>query len=179
MKRFRILVVENKDASVISLEQLLVINDFEVKVASGEKEALRLIDEEMVDLVFIEDGLPELQSFSICHTIKSNDKWSVIPVIFMIDQHNLELIKNIFEAGADDYIIKPLLDIELLTKSRILLELKYGRQIARNTNQMLETRVGQRTQELEDSLKMLRLDTNVFKCANRGVINKIFKNLCI
>jgi len=156
MKRFTILVIDNQAGNSISLEQILVVNDFEVKVLSMEEEIFRFINEETVDLVFIEADLPEMQSFSICRAIKSNDKWSVIPVIFMVDRDNLELISEIFESGADDYILKPLLNLEILTKSRALLELKYGRQIARNTNQMLETRVGQRTRELEDSLKMLR-----------------------
>jgi len=155
MKKFTVLVVGNQIDRVFSVEQILNENDFDVKNVPNGQEALQILKAQKVDLIIIDINLPLLQSFSICHTIKSNVEWNIIPIIFMVGMNDLSLVNRVFESGADDYILEPLINSELLTKSGILMELKYGRQIAKNLNQMLETKVAQRTNELEDSLNKL------------------------
>ena len=157
MKKFKILLIDNQIDDVFSLEQVLKENDFEVQNALNEEEASLILKDHIVDLVLIDINLPDPESFSICHTIKTHADWSVIPVIFMVGIDDLSLVNRIFESQADDYILKPLINSELLKKSGMLIELKYGRQMAKNMNQMLETKVDQRTNELEDSLNKLSL----------------------
>ena len=155
MKKFKILIIDNQADNVFSLEQILIGNDFEIKNVPNELEALPILKDQQVDLILIDINLPDLESFSICQTIKTNRDWVIIPVIVMVGIDDLPLVNRIFDSGADDYILKPLIDKELLTKLAILIELKYSRQMAKKMNQMLETKVAQRTNELEDSLKKL------------------------
>jgi len=150
-----ILIVDNQADNLFSLEQVLKGNDFEVKNVPNEQEVLLILKEQLVDLILIDINLPDQESFSICHTIKTNADWSMIPVIFIVGIDDLSLVNRIFEMEADDYILKPLISNELLKKSGMLIELKYGRLMAKNMNQMLETKVAQRTNELEDSLNKL------------------------
>lgn len=152
MKKFTVLLIENQVDIVVSLERILEKNDFEIMNVPNEQEALQILNNEIVDLVFIDLHLPHLQSFSICQTIKSNVNWSVIPVIFIVGHDDLSLTTKIFESGADDYVFKPLINSEILKKSGILIEFKYSLQMAKNMNQLLESKVIQRTNELEDSL---------------------------
>ena len=156
MKKFKILIIDDQSDSRTSLEEILASNDFEVKTATDRDEALQLLDDEIVDLIYLGFNLAFLENFSICRVVKSNSDAALIPVIVMIGHDELSYIHEIFESGADDYIIKPLISRELLVKSSMYLELKYSRQMARNMNQMLESVVSQRTTELEDSLKKLR-----------------------
>ena len=176
MKKFRILIIDNQPESRTSLEEFLLVNDFEVKTATNRTEAVQLLKEELVDLVFIDAGPGGVQSFLICREIKSNANWSLTPVIVMIGHDELAIIQETIESGADDYILKPLINSELLTKIGIHLELKYSRQMAKNMNQMLETKVAQRTNELEDSLIKLRQankDLEILEIAKSEFFNLI------
>jgi len=155
MKKFTVLLVENQVDNITSLEQILEENDFEVQSAPNEQKAFRILKDQIIDLVFIDINLPQLQSFEICKAIKSNPNWGIIPVIFIAGHDDLSLINKIFESGADDLVFKPLIYSDIIRKSGTLIEFKYSRQMAKNINQMLESKVVQRTNELEDSLKKL------------------------
>ena len=152
MKKFNILVIDNNDLSRAGLQEMLVANDFLVKTASNSNEGLQLLSEQSFDLVLIE---AEMDSYQTCQTIKSNAGFRGTPVIFIVDSHKLVFVKEIYESGGDDYITKPFVWSELLTKARIHLELKYSRKMSKNMNQILEAKVTQRTFELEDSFKKL------------------------
>jgi two-component system sensor histidine kinase/response regulator len=157
MKKFNILVLDNNVGNRTSLQEMLVANDFLVKTATNFKTELFMLTEEPFDLIFIESEVTLTDSFVACQKIKSNSISTGIPVIFIIGHNDLAFVKEIYTSGGDDYIVKPLVWSELLMKTRIHLELKYSRRIARNINQILEDKVARRTVELEDSLKKLEL----------------------
>jgi len=155
MKKFNILVIDDNVRDMLSLEEILVANDFVVKTTETGKEGLKILTEESIDLVFIRAEMAGKVSYQTCQTIKLNPDLRGTPVIFIVVSDELIFVKEIYESGGDDYIVKPFIWSELLMKARIHLELKYSRAMARNMNQILESKVAQRTVELEDSLKKL------------------------
>lgn len=155
MKKFTILIIDDNAENRTSLQDILVANDFVVKTAATGSAGLNLLTEEIFDIVFIEADKQGMDSYVTCKTIKSNSNFVGIPVIFIVGRNDLAFIKEIYDSGGDDYILKPLVWGELLIKTRIHLELKYSRKIAKNMNHMLEVKVAERTFELEDSLKKL------------------------
>ena len=176
MKKFAVLLIDNQIDNIYSLMKALKGNDFEVQTVPNEQEALLILKDQIVDLVLINIHLPDPESFSICHAIKTHADWSVIPVIFIVGIDDLSLVDRIFESEADDYILKPLVSTELLKKSGMLIELKYSRLMARNMNQMLESKVAQRTNELEDSLRKLgqaKKELEILDTAKTDFLNMI------
>ena len=155
MKKFTILIIDDNVENRTSLQDILVANDFVVKTAATGPAGLNLLTEEIFDMVFIDADTPGMDCFVTCQTIKTNSNFMGIPVIFIVGRNDLAFIKEIYESGGDDYILKPPVWGELLIKVRIHLELKYSRKIAKNMNHMLEVKVAERTVELEDSLKKL------------------------
>ncbi len=155
MKKFNILVIDDNPGNIISLQEILVANDFVVKTAINGKTGVKILTEESFDLVFIDLQMAKRNGFVTCQEIKSNDHLKNIPVIFVVERDDLVFVKDIFESGANDYVLKPLIWSELLMKVSFHLELKYSRKLAKNMNQILEAKVDQRTMELEDSLKKL------------------------
>ncbi len=155
MKKFTVLIVDNQVDSRDSLAEILASNDFLVETAADSEAATQILLKDNIDLVFINADLPSGKSFSVCNVIKANDRWNNIPVIFTIEYEEFSEVREIYDSGGDDYILKPFVWSELMTKARIHLELKYSRQMAKNMNQILETKVAQRTQELEESIKKL------------------------
>jgi two-component system sensor histidine kinase/response regulator len=155
MKKFNILVIDDNVGISDSLQEMLVANDFFVKIADSGKEGLRLLAEKSFDLIFIEAEMAEKDSYRTCESIKSNKNLHSIPVIFIVAISELIFVREIYESGGDDYITRPFVWSELMLKVRIHLELKYSREMSKNMNQILEAKVAQRTLELEDSLKKL------------------------
>jgi len=155
MKKFNILVIDDNVGISDSLQEMLVANDFFVKIATNGKEGLRFLAEESFDLIFIEAEMAEKDSYRTCESIKSNIKLHGIPVIFIVAISELIFVREIYESGSDDFITRPFIWSELMLKVRIHLELKYSREMSKNMNQILEAKVAQRTLELEDSLKKL------------------------
>jgi len=155
MKKFNILVIDDNVENMVSLEEMLVANDFVVKTTTSGKEGLTILNNDSIDLVFIGAEMNGKVSYQTCQTIKFNPDLRGTPVIFIIGVDELIFIKEIYESGGDDFITKPFIWSELLMKARIHLELKYSRDMSRNMNQILEAKVAQRTFELEDSLKKL------------------------
>ena len=155
MKKFNILVIDDNVRNMVSLQEVLVANDFVVKTTPNGKDGLTILTEESIDLVFIGAEMAGKSGYQTCQTIKSIPDMKGTPVIFIIGSNELIFVKEIYESGGDDYITKPFVWGELLMKVRIHLELKYSREMSRNMNQILEAKVAQRTNELEESLKKL------------------------
>jgi len=155
MKKFNILIIDDNLVDLASLEEMLTANDFTVKAVTGGKAGIQLLSEGPFDLVFISAAMPGNESYLTCQSIKSNTILRAIPVIFVVGGNDLIYVREIYESGGNDFVLKPLIWSELMMKARIHLELRYSREMSKNMNQILEAKVAQRTIELEDSLKNL------------------------
>ena len=120
----RVLVVDDIMSNVKLLEARLTAEYFEILTASSGREALDILDRERVDVVLLDVMMPGMDGFEACRHIKQSSKTAHIPVIMVtaLDQpadkvHGLE-------AGADDFLTKPVDDIALVTRVKNLARLK-------------------------------------------------------
>lgn len=155
MKQFNILIIDNNPGDRAYFEEALRLNGYLVKTAGSGKNGLEILKKEPFDLIFIDVGLPGRESFQTCQMVKADPSFRRTPVLFMVGGGALVFLKEVYGSGGDDYIVKPLVLGELLMKARIHIELKYSREMAKNMNKILESKVAQRTHELEDSLQKL------------------------
>jgi len=61
--------------------------------------------------------MPEMNGFEVCRILKQNENYKDIPVIFLSGNDQTEDIQEAYECGGIDYILKPFLNIELITKA--------------------------------------------------------------
>jgi CRP-like cAMP-binding protein len=87
---------------------------YTVRAASQGKEGVRLVKEVMPDLVLCDIMMPELDGYGVLHILSRDPKTSVIPFIFLTAKGEVSDIRKGMNLGADDYIIKPFEDTELL-----------------------------------------------------------------
>lgn len=120
----RVLVVDDILANVKLLEARLTAEYFEVLTAFGGQEALDVLARERVDVVLLDVMMPGMDGFEVCRRIKSNPKTHHIPVIMVtaLDQPS-DRVQGL-EAGADDFLTKPVDDIALITRVKNLGRLK-------------------------------------------------------
>ena len=120
----RVLVVDDILANVKLLEARLGAEYFEVLTAYNGTEALDICERERVDVVLLDVMMPGMDGFEVCRRIKASSKSSHVPVIMVtaLDQPS-DKVQGL-EAGADDFLTKPVDDIALITRVKNLARLK-------------------------------------------------------
>ncbi|HVQ11880.1 MAG TPA: PleD family two-component system response regulator [Methyloceanibacter sp.] len=120
----RVLVVDDVDANVKLLEARLTADYFEVRTARSGREALEICASEGVDVVLLDVMMPGMDGFEVCRRLKSEPCTQHIPVIMVTAlDHPSDRVKGL-EAGADDFLTKPVDDIALVKRVRNLARLK-------------------------------------------------------
>lgn len=114
----RILLVEDDNAIVKNLVEILQREGFSVDTASGQSDAMELIEKERYDLCLLDISLKEGNGFAVCRAIKDKDD---TPVIFLTASGDEYSVVAGFDMGADDYVKKPFRPRELISRIRNVL----------------------------------------------------------
>ena len=114
----KILMVEDNEAIIMGLEYLLAQEGYQVLTARSRRQALEILDREVCDLVLLDIALPDGNGFDICRRIKGE---SQIPVIFLTAKEEEGDVVRGLDLGADDYVIKPFRNRELVSRIRGVL----------------------------------------------------------
>ena len=114
----KILLVEDNQSILLGLSYLLKEEKFEYSIAKTKIEALRLIDKDSFDLALLDIALPDGSGFELCKYIKEKTE---IPVIFLTAKDDEKDVVQGFNIGADDYIIKPFRNRELISRINNIL----------------------------------------------------------
>jgi len=120
----RVLVVDDILSNVKLLEAKLTAEYFEVVSAFNGLECLKKIEEATPDIVLLDVMMPGMDGFEVCRRIKGNPKTAHIPVVMVtaLDQPSDRVAG--LDAGADDFLTKPVDDAALFSRVRSLVRLK-------------------------------------------------------
>ena len=140
----RILVVDDVLPNVKLLEAKLSAEYFEVLTAMDGQSALSAAMEEIPDLILLDVMMPGMDGFEVCRRLKSDTKTRHIPVVMVTALSDVADRVRGLEAGADDFLSKPVNDVALFARVRSLIRLKMT---------MDELRLRQATSGKEDLLE--------------------------
>lgn len=120
----RILIVDDIPANLKLLDAKLTGEYFEVFAASSGPEALEAVKECQPDIILLDVMMPGMDGFEVCRRLKSSPETEHIPVIMVtaLDQPK-DRVQGL-EAGADDFLTKPVNDLALFARVRSLVRLK-------------------------------------------------------
>ena len=120
----RILIVDDLAASVKVLAAKLTSEYYDVLTAHDGPTALETVAREMPDLVLLDVMMPGMDGFEVCRRIKKTARTAHIPVVMVTALNDMRDRVNGLQAGADDFLTKPLNDIMLFARVRSLVRMK-------------------------------------------------------
>jgi class 3 adenylate cyclase len=152
----KILVVDDTPHNVKLLADLLGAKGYDVMTASSGSEALAQIEKAPPDLVLLDVVMPGVSGYEVCRRLRENPATAYLPVVMVtaLDPGE-ERIKGL-EAGADDFLTKPISQPELLVRVRSLLRIKSLHDQLADWNRTLEQRVQQQVEQLERLSRLKR-----------------------
>jgi len=122
--RNKILVVDDEPVN-IKLITAILENDYEIIPAYSGREALEKISSDKPDIVLLDIMMPEISGYEVCEKIRQQDNTRFIPVVMVTALTGLEDKIKAIEAGADDFLTKPISVVELVARVKSLLKTKY------------------------------------------------------
>lgn len=172
----RILIVDDVPLGIKILGEFLS-QEYEVVVATSGPKALEIAEKNPPDLILMDIIMPEMSGLETCRRLRENPRTVAIPVIFLTALSESDDIIRGFEAGGQDYIVKPFKKMEVLVRVQTHIELKKAREKIDQYARELE----QKNQELKELLQrveqMAMNDylTGVYNC--RSAVELIQKEL--
>ena len=159
----KILVVDDTPGNVKLLTDLLTVKGYEVATAESGHEALARIDADCPDIVLLDVMMPGMNGYEVCQRIRQNPATELLPVVMVTAlDPSQERTKGI-EAGADDFLGKPVNQQELLARVRSLLRVKEYYDTIQDQkaelaewNKKLESRVEEQLAQLENMGRLKR-----------------------
>ena len=125
----KILLVEDNEIIAKGLKYLLEQEKFDIKIAKNIVEAKTMIKKQKFDLYLLDITLPDGDGYEICQYVK---KQKDVPVIFLTAKdEELNVVQGL-DMGADDYIIKPFRNRELISRIKSVLRRYYHDEINEN-----------------------------------------------
>ena len=117
----RILIVEDDPTSAKLLEDLLATEGYRTEVAGGGLEALGLARRDPPSLILLDVRMPDMDGFEVCWHLKADARTAAVPVLMVTALDNSRDKEEGLNAGADDYVTKPINLVDVLTRVRSLI----------------------------------------------------------
>ena len=121
----KILIVDDREDNIEILKELLKDENYTIESASNGVEGLEKIEKDAPDLILMDAQMPKMDGFEMCKIVKGNYRTRFIPVIMITVLSSTEDRIKAIEAGVDDFVPKPFNRLEVLARTKSLINVKH------------------------------------------------------
>lgn len=173
---FRILLVDDEPVNLQVLRNMLCRESYELIFCASGFDALEQVARETFDLILLDVMMPRMSGFECCTKIR--EKWAPdeLPIIMLTAKNQVGDVVTGFEVGANDYVVKPVSQEELLVRLRTHLKLlqttrklRFSMEKLEEYSHILEEKVHRRTLEIQARNEELEALDEVVKTINQEV----------
>jgi two-component system cell cycle sensor histidine kinase/response regulator CckA len=165
-RRARVLIVDDEPSNRQLLEVMLAPEGFELATAASGAEALAKVAQQPPDLILLDVMMPGMDGYAFAATLKAGAATKSIPIIMVTVRDDREAKMRGLNAGAEDFLSKPVDRAELRVRVRNLLRLKAYGDYHDTYSQLLETEVTARTAQIVESEARYR---RIVETSNEGI----------
>jgi signal transduction histidine kinase len=133
----RVLVVEDHPVTLLFLGAVLKENGYQVTLVPTATEAMAALDQELPELVVLDLHLPDRHGLEVCRHLRQLLGGEDIPVLVVTDEADAQGHARAVRAGVDDFLRKPIQPVELKTRARSLMRLRYLRRELREDRESI------------------------------------------
>jgi putative two-component system response regulator len=157
MANEKVLIADDEEPNLRLLSSLLISSGYDIEMASNGIEAVQKSAIYRPDLIILDIMMPVMDGYDACKLIKAAPETKNIPIIIVTALHDRGSKLKGLEAGANDFLSKPIDKAELIIRMNNLLKIKSYEDFMLRHNQILEREVRERTKDLSDmSNEMVR-----------------------
>lgn len=119
---FKVLIVDDDHGVIAAVKTMLEQHSIRVTGLSDARLFWNVLEETAPDLVVLDLEMPNFSGLELCRAIRNDPQWNRLPVVFLSVNSDAKTVTSIFSAGADDFVPKPIIELELTTRVRNRLD---------------------------------------------------------
>lgn len=121
----RVLIADDNDQNRELLDAYLADEGYQMLMARDGEETLQVVREQQPDLILLDIMMPRMSGYEVCEQLKNDSEFSGIPVLMVTALNEMGDIEKAVTAGCDDFLTKPVNQLELKTRVRSLLKVRH------------------------------------------------------
>jgi putative two-component system response regulator len=150
-KKPKVLVVDDEEKNLKLMGAILQSCNYDFQTAKNGREALEKVKEYLPDLIFLDVMMPDMDGYETCRRLRKDPATQFIPVVMVTSLADQQSRNKGLEAGANDFLTKPIDKAEIEIRAKNLLKIKEFEDFLKQYNQVLEKQVQERTTQLAES----------------------------
>ena len=172
MENALILIVDDDPASRETLADLLSIEPYNIELTSDGKTLFASLEQKLPDVILLDVMMPRVNGFDLCKQLKAKGKWQHIPVVLVTALNDRQSLLNGLEAGADEFLTKPVSGPELRARVRNMVRLKRQYDALQTTIQLQDDLVRMAVHDMRTPLTTIFLQTSTLLFKSRTESDK-------
>lgn len=146
----RVLIADDNEQNRELLDAYLADEEYEILMANDGQETIEVVDAQQPDLILLDIMMPRMSGYEVCEQLKADPEKRSIPVLMVTALNEMGDIEKAVKSGCDDFLTKPVNQLELKTRVRSLLRVRH---LAGERDRLLAY-----LEEMEQQVLQLRAD---------------------
>ena len=136
-----VLIIDDEADNFDVIETILNNQDYQLHYAASGKDAIAYLDTFQPDLILLDVMMPVMDGIEVCKNIKALPKWQAVPIIMVTALNSKEDLARCLNAGADDFISKPLNSLEFRARVSSMLRIKEQHDRLERANALIHAQI--------------------------------------